>query len=62
MDTVEELDVTVFKASRNKAAGVDDVPTKAWQWLTADNKEVGHPQPGAHSWAHPAGMAKSIGG
>ena len=35
---VEELDAALLKASRNKAAGVDDIPTEAWQWLTADNR------------------------
>ena len=27
--TVEELDAALLKASRNKAAGVDDIPTEA---------------------------------
>ena len=36
---MEELDVVLLKASRNKAAGVDDIPTEAWQWLTADNRK-----------------------
>ena len=37
--TVEELDAALHKASRNKAAGVDDIPTEAWQWLTEDNRQ-----------------------
>ena len=37
--TVEELDAALHKASRNKSAGVDDIPTEAWQSLTEDNRQ-----------------------
>ena len=37
--TVEELDAALHKASRNKAVGLDDILTEAWQWLTEDNRQ-----------------------
>ena len=36
---MEELDAALLKASRNRAGGVDDIPTEAWQWLAPDNRK-----------------------
>ena len=36
--TMEELNAALRKAANNKAAGVDDLPTEVWQWMTEENR------------------------
>ena len=35
---MEELNAALRKAANNKAAGVDDLPTQVWQWMTEENR------------------------
>ena len=35
--SMEELEEALRKAAKNKAAGVDDIPAEAWQWLETSN-------------------------
>ena len=36
--TVSELDYALAKSAKHRAAGIDDIPTEAWQWLDSDNR------------------------
>ena len=35
---MEELNAALRKAANNKAAGMDDLPTEVWQWMTEENR------------------------
>ena len=36
--TLSEMDYALAKSAKNRAAGIDLIPTQAWQWLDADNR------------------------
>ena len=54
--SAEELEEALRKAAKNKAAGVDDITTEAWQWLETSNLQyLSHLLTG-----HSTGMADSL--
>ena len=61
--TMEELIAALRKAANNKAAGMDDLPTEAWQWMTEENRLfAGHPEQGPRSRQDPTRLAEGASG